>query len=77
MTEKRTLTGPLGADSEQTDATQQTFQFGEGGVPWLLLLGYLSFLVFFAWYTLDFQLPAFVEEGPLSAQEAVAEPTGE
>ena len=72
MAEKRALDGPLGPDGEATDGTQQTFRFGDGGVPWLLLLGYLSFLVFFAWYTLDFQLPAFVEEGPLTSQEAVA-----
>lgn len=72
MAEKRALDGPLGLDGEATDGTQQTFQFGDGGVPWLLLLGYLSFLVFFAWYTLDFQLPAFVEEGPLRSTEAVS-----
>lgn len=70
MTDKtRTLVGDLGADGEQTDATRQTFQFGEGGVPWLLLLGYLSFLVFFAWYVLGFQLPAFVGDGPEQVQE--------
>ena len=72
MTDKRALSDPLGASGEETDATRQTFQFGEGGVPWLLLLGYLAFLVFFAWYTLEFQLPAFVEEGPGAGSEVVA-----
>ncbi len=36
--------------------------FGEGGVPWPLLLFYLSFLVFFTWYTLEYQLPRFLDE---------------
>ena len=68
----RGLTDELGATSQDTDGTQQTFSFGEGGVPWLLLLGYLSFLVFFAWYTLGFQLPDFVGPEAEQAQEAPA-----
>ncbi|MFT5052396.1 MAG: hypothetical protein ACI8QZ_003829 [Chlamydiales bacterium] len=68
----RGLTDPFGSTSEDTDATQQTFNFGEGGVPWLLLLGYLSFLVFFAWYALGFQLPAFVGPDAEQVQEAPA-----
>ena len=68
----RSLTDPFGSTSEDTDATQQTFNFGEGGVPWLLLIGYLSFLVFFAWYSLGFQLPAFVGPDAEQVQEAPA-----
>ena len=56
---------------EPTDAEQFSPGFGRGGVPWLLLLFYLSFLVFFTWYTLEHQLPEFVGEGP--GQEQTAE----
>ena len=47
--------------------------YGEGGVPWPLLLFYLSFLVFFTWYVLEFQLPDFLQQGPGVSQEAPAE----
>ena len=35
--------------------------FGSGGVPWYLLLLYLGFLVFFTWYTLEYQLTDYLE----------------
>jgi hypothetical protein len=47
--------------------------FGEGGVPWYLLLLYLGFLVFFTWYVLEYQLPDYLEQGPGRAQQAAAE----
>ena len=56
---------PLGATVEETDAKAQVFTFGEGGVPWYLLLVYLGFLIFFTWYTLEYQLPDFVHQGPV------------
>lgn len=43
------------------DADKQEFDYGHGGVPWLLLLFYLSFLVFFVWYTFEYQIPDFFE----------------
>ena len=50
------------AERETTDA--QIFEpgFGKGGVPWYLLLFYLSFLTFFTWYTLEYQLTDFLEK---------------
>lgn len=39
--------------------------YGTGGVPWLLLLFYLGFLVFFVWYVLEYQLPDFLQQGPI------------
>ncbi len=44
--------------------------YGHGGVPWYLLLFYLSFLVFFTWYTLEYQLPDFLNQGPGQVEEA-------
>jgi hypothetical protein len=55
---------PLGPNSEATDSEQKVFGYGTGGVPWYLLLLYLSFLVFFTMYVLDFQLPDFLNQGP-------------
>lgn len=52
------------------DTEQQEVGYGHGGVPVLLLLFYLSFLVFFAWYALEYQLPDFLEQGPGQAAEA-------
>lgn len=49
---------------EPTDAEPAQLGFGKGGVPWYLLLYYLAFLVFFVWYALEFQLPAYLEDGP-------------
>ena len=52
------------------DSEQQTYAYGHGGVPIFLLLVYLSFLVFFAWYTLEYQLPDFLQKGPGQTTEA-------
>ena len=55
---------------EPRDDKQQEFAYGEGGVPWVLLLFYLSFLVFFTWYALEYQLPDFLQKGPGQHAEA-------
>ena len=36
--------------------------YGHGGVPWFLLCFYLAFLVFFTWYTLEYQVPDFLAQ---------------
>ena len=59
--------------TEPTDAEAAQLGFGKGGVPWYLLLFYLGFLVFFTWYTLEHQLPAFLEEGPGGQKMAESE----
>ena len=51
------------------DAEQQRFGYGHGGVPLLLLLFYLGFLCFFTWYTLEYQLPDFMQDGPGRSEE--------
>lgn len=48
--------------------------YGHGGVPWYLLLGYLAFLVFFTWYTLEYQLPDFLQQGPGQAPAEASAP---
>ena len=53
-------------DPEKTDSEQADLGFGDGGVPIALLLLYLGFLVFFTWYVVEKQLPAFEQEGPIS-----------
>jgi hypothetical protein len=50
------------------DADQQTFDYGHGGVPWLLLLFYLSFLVFFVWYVFEYQIPDFLQQPEATAE---------
>ncbi len=56
------------------DSQPQWFGYGHGGVPILLLLFYLAFLVFFTWYTLENQLPDYLDEGPgRQAQESPGE----
>jgi len=40
--------------------------YGKGGVPLYLLLYYVAFLVFFTWYTLEFQLPDLMKNGPVA-----------
>jgi hypothetical protein len=55
---------PLRDSAEATDSEQKVFGFGTGGVPWYLLLFYLSFLTFFVWYVLEFQLPDYLYQGP-------------
>jgi len=57
---------------EPSDAEVAQFGYGKGGVPMLLLLFYLAFLVFFTWYVLEYQLPAYLEEGP--GGQALVEP---
>lgn len=47
-------------DSEQVDPG-----FGHGGVPWYLMLMYVAFLVFFTWYSLEYQLPDYLQKGPV------------
>jgi hypothetical protein len=59
---------------EQSDRETAQLGFGKGGVPWALMLFYLAFLAFFAWYALEYQLPDFMEEGPLTPPEAVESP---
>lgn len=74
---ERDLQGPQGATVEQTDSTRQTFNYGTGGVPWYLLLVYLSFLVFFTWYTLEFQLPDFLDDGPAAETQSYSDSQAE
>ena len=61
--------------TETSDARVADLGFGRGGVPWLLMLFYLSFLTFFVWYTLEFQLPDYLEQGPIAP--GAAEEQGE
>ncbi len=49
---------------ESSDSMSVHPGYGDGGVPWYLLLIYLSFLVFFTWYVLEYQLPDFLHQGP-------------
>ena len=76
------LQGPIdvrapGGDPALKDSVQLVPGFGRGGVPWYLLLFYLSFLVFFTWYVLTYQLPDFLEQGPGQVDEAPLTPMGE
>ena len=57
-------------DAEPSDATSIEYGFDEGGVPWYLLLFYLSYLVFFTWYVVEYQLPDFLGQGPTVTQPA-------
>lgn len=57
-----------------SDDKQQEFGFGKGGVPLPLLLLYLSFLVFFVWYALEYQLPEFLDHGPIENTQAQSIP---
>jgi len=51
---------------ELADEQQAEFNYGKGGVPWYLLLFYICFLSFFTYYVLEFQLPDFLKQGPLT-----------
>jgi len=62
MSEPLTSTGT--GNTEPGDARAFEPGYGKGGVPWFLLLLYLSFLTFFTWYVLEFQLPDFLNQGP-------------
>lgn len=53
-----------------TDAHPADLGFGKGGVPWPLMVLYLSFLTFFVWYVLEYQLPAFLDQSPVPAATA-------
>ncbi len=55
---------PLGENGEDTDSRQHVFNYDHGGVPWPLLLFYLSYLVLLTFYSLEYQLPDFLEQGP-------------
>ena len=55
---------PFGATREESDSQQKVFGYGRGGVPWYLLLFYLSFLTLFVWYVLEYQLPDYMVQGP-------------
>lgn len=55
--------------TEPGDAKPFDPGFDKGGVPWYLLVLYLSFLVFFTWYVLEYQLPDFLQQGPGQAAE--------
>ncbi|MFT7487425.1 MAG: hypothetical protein ACI9F9_003286, partial [Candidatus Paceibacteria bacterium] len=55
---------PLGNTLEETDSQQKVFDYDNGGVPWYLLLFYLSYLVLLTFYALEYQLPDFLEQGP-------------
>jgi len=56
-------------EDSELDREPVEFSYGPGGVPWFLLLGYLSFLVFFTWYALEFQLPDYLKQQPLAQQQ--------
>ena len=51
-------------NQEKTDSEQHDPGFGHGGVPWYLMLLYIGFLVFFTWYSLEYQLPDDLQKGP-------------
>jgi hypothetical protein len=59
---------------EPEDTTAFEPGYGKGGVPWLLLLLYLGFLVFFTWYVLEYQLPDYLEKGPIKPAVESAQP---
>ena len=50
------------------DSEQFKPGFGRGGVPWYLMLFYLAFLVFFTWYVLEYQLPDYLQKGPVKPE---------
>jgi hypothetical protein len=54
--------------TEPSDSQPLEPSYGHGGVPWYLLALYLGFLVFFTWYTLEHQLPDFLNQGPVQEQ---------
>ncbi len=55
---------------EPSDQARAELGFGKGGVPWYLLFFYLAFLAFFVWYTLQYQLPDYLEQGPVKPGNA-------
>jgi hypothetical protein len=64
----------LGSTGEETDCAPADLGFGEGGVPWYLLMLYLGFLVFFTWYVIEYQLPEFLDQGPVPIESGGSPP---
>jgi len=60
------MTGERILEHEPGDASAASLGYGKGGVPWLLMLLYAAFLFFFVWYTLEYQLPDYLEQGPIT-----------
>jgi hypothetical protein len=50
---------------QKLDTDQVDPGFGHGGVPWYLMLLYVGFLVFFTWYSIEYQLPDYLQKGPV------------
>ena len=72
MSEQQESPEPAPAGRPVLDTDQAQLGFGRGGVPWYLMVLYLGFLTFFVWYTLEFQLPDFLDQGP-GTSEGVSE----
>ena len=64
-------------DEPSPDAEAFHPGYGTGGVPWYLMLLYLSFLVFFTWYVLEYQLPEYLDQGPGQGAAEQVEVTSE
>lgn len=45
-------------DHSPADFEEQAFDYDHGGVPWYLVILYISYLVFILLYTLDWMIPA-------------------
>ncbi len=58
------------SESDVIDREQARFDYGHGGVPWFLTIFYIAFLAFFVWYTLAYQLPDYLEQGPIKPPQA-------
>jgi hypothetical protein len=56
----------------ENDAERFHPGYGQGGVPWYLLVFYLAFLIFFTWYCLEYQLPDYLEKGPVKPADSAA-----
>jgi hypothetical protein len=63
--------------SEKLDRDAFKPGYGTGGVPWYLMVGYLSFLVFFTWYVLEHQLPDYLDQGPTPSEQAAQTTPGD
>ena len=59
--------------TEPTDAQQADLGFGNGGVPWYLTIFYLSFVVFFVWYVLEYQLTDYLAQSEKAAEPPAVE----
>ena len=60
----RTMSQPMTDEKGNVlDSQAADLGFGKGvECPGILLIFYLSFLVFFVWYTLEYQLPDYLEQ---------------